>query len=113
MITEIVTFKLPASSKREDILAAFDKTAGIWSENPDLIRKNYLYDAEAGIAGGVYLWKEKAHALKWHGEDFRQRIKELYGATPTSQFFETPIVVDNVAGHIATNYDDSLAARIL
>ena len=110
MITEIVTFKLPAGSKREDIFAAFDKTAAIWSENPDLVRKNYLYDAEAGVAGGVYLWKEKAHALKWHGEEFRQRVKELYAATPTSQFFETPIVVDNVAGNISTDYGDSVAA---
>ena len=110
MITEIVTFKLPADSKRKDIFAAFDKTAAIWRDNPDLIRKNYLYDAEAGVAGGVYLWKEKAHALKWHGEEFRQRIKELYGATPTSQFFETPVVVDNVAGNIVTDYDDSVAA---
>ena len=110
MITEIVTFKLPTGSKREDIFAAFDKTATIWSENPDLIRKNYLYDAETGVAGGVYLWKEKAHALKWHGEDFRQRVKELYGATPTSQYFETPIVVDNTAGSITKDYGDSLAA---
>ena len=110
MITEIVTFKLPVGSKREDIFTAFDKTATIWSENPDLVRKNYLYDAEAGVAGGVYLCKEKAHALKWHGEEFRQRVKDLYGATPTSQFFETPIVVDNVAGNISTDYGDSVAA---
>ena len=110
MITEIVTFKLPADSKREEVLAAFDKTAPVWGQNPDLIRKNYLYDAEAGIAGGVYLWKEKAHALKWHGEEFRQRVKDLYGAVPASQFFETPIVVDNLAGTMTTDYDESAAA---
>ncbi len=110
MITEIVTFKLPAGSKREDIIAAFDKTAKIWGENPDLVRKNYLYDAENGVAGGVYLWKEKAHALKWHGDEFRKRVQELYGATPTSQFFETPIVVDNVAREIVTDSGDSVAA---
>ncbi len=109
MITEIVTFKLPANCEREEVFAAFDKTAKIWSENPDLVRKNYLYDAEAGIAGGVYLWKEKTHALKWHGEEFRQRVKDLYGATPTSQFFETPIVVDNIAGDITTDHGNSVA----
>jgi hypothetical protein len=110
MITEIVTFKLPAGSKREDVFAAFEKTAPVWANNPDLVRKNYLYDADAGIAGGVYLWKEKAHALKWHGEEFRQRVKQLYGATPTSQFFETPIVVDNAAGEITTDHAGSVAA---
>lgn len=110
MITEIVTFKLPDGSKREDVFAAFEKTARVWADNPDLVRKNYLYDAEAGIAGGVYLWKEKAHALKWHGEDFRQKVKQLYGATPTSQFFETPIVVDNVVGKITTDNAGTVAA---
>jgi len=110
MITEIVTFKLPEGSKREDVFAAFEKTAAVWGNNPDLIRKNYLYDSEAGIAGGVYLWKEKAHALKWHGEEFRQRVKQMYGATPTSQFFETPVVVDNATGTITTDYDESAAA---
>lgn len=110
MITEIVTFKLPKDSKREDVFAAFDKTAAVWAQNPDLVRKNYLYDAEAGIAGGVYLWKEKAHALKWHGEEFRQKVRQLYGAEPTSQYFETPIVVDNAAGKITTDRAGTVAA---
>lgn len=110
MITEIVTFQLPAGSKQQDILAAFDKTAATWGQNPDLIRKYYLYDAENGIAGGVYLWREKKHALKWHGEEFRQRVKELYGAHPISQYFETPIVVDNIIGEIKKTFDESTHA---
>jgi hypothetical protein len=72
----------------------------MWRENPDLIRKYYLFDAKSGVTGGVYLWKEKAHAEKWHGEEFRKKVKELYGAEPESQFFETPIVVDTVAGEV-------------
>lgn len=101
MITEIVTFKLPAGMTRDDVIANYERTAPTWAENPDLIRKNYLFDAEKGIAGGVYLWREKAHAEKWHGADFRKKVKELYGAEPRSEFFETPIVVDNKAGEIA------------
>jgi hypothetical protein len=103
MITEIVTFKLPEGMTREEVVAQYEKTAPIWRDNPDLIRKNYLYDDKKGIAGGVYLWKEKAHAEKWHGAEFRKRVKELYGAEPESQFFETPIVVDSLAGEIATD----------
>ncbi len=110
MITEIVTFKLPDGSKREDVLAAFEKTASVWGQNPDLIRKNYLFDASNNIAGGVYLWREKAHAEKWHGEEFRARVRKLYGAEPTSQFFETPIVVDNLAGKITTSTDELTGA---
>ena len=100
MITEIVTFKLPDGTTREEVFSAFEKTVPTWAENPDLIRKTYLFDAETGIAGGVYLWKEKAHAEKWHGAEYRKKVKDLYGAEPESQFFETPIVVDNRSGEI-------------
>lgn len=110
MITEIVTFKLPAGHKREDVFAAFEQTAPVWHKNPDLIRKNYLYDADSGVAGGVYLWREKSAALKWHGAEFRARVKELYGATPTSQYFETPVVVDNDAGKIVRDPASPVAA---
>lgn len=100
MITEIVSFILPEGTTREAVISNFEKTAPIWRENTDLIRKYYIFDAEKGIAGGVYLWKEKAHADKWHGAEFRKKVKELYGAEPESQFFETPLIVDNVCGEI-------------
>jgi hypothetical protein len=100
MITEIVTFKLPKGMTRDDVVANFEKTAPNWKANPDLIRKNYLVDAGKGVAGGVYLWRERAHAEKWHGEAFRNKVKEIYGSEPEIQFFDTPIVVDNMAGEI-------------
>lgn len=102
MITEIVTFKLPTGMTRDDVVANFEKTAPNWRANPDLIRKNYLVDADQGVAGGVYLWKERAHAEKWHGEAFRAKVKEVYGSEPEFRYFETPIVVDNVASAIVT-----------
>ena len=100
MITEIVTFSLPEGMSREDVVAGFEATAGAWKDNPDLIRKNYLVDVENRVAGGVYLWNRRADAEKWHGEEFRQRIKAKYGSEPRSEFFETPVVVDNVADAI-------------
>ena len=101
MITEIVTFTVPEGTTREQHRLNCEENAPTWRENPDLIRKNYLFDAERGIAGGVYLWKEKAHAEKWHGAEWRQVIKDYYDSEPESRFFETPVVVDNVAGEIA------------
>lgn len=80
MVTEILTMKLPEGATREEMIVSFEKTAPTWRANPDLIRKTYLFDPERGIAGGVYLWKEKAHAEKWHGPEFRKRVKEMYGA---------------------------------
>ena len=53
------------------------------------------------VAGGVYLWKEKAHAEKWHGAAFVERARQLYGAEPEIRLFETPIVVDNLTREIS------------
>ena len=100
MITEIVNFKLPAGMTREKIISKYEQTAPKWRNNQDLIRKNYLIDLDRGIAGGVYLWKEKMHAEIWHGAEFRKMVKDNYGEEPTFQFFETPIVVDNLTGNI-------------
>ena len=100
MITVIVYFKLPDGITREEIISKFEQTAQKWRDNQDLFHKNYLIDLDRGIAGGVYLWKEKMHAQIWLGADFRKMVKENYGEEPTFQFFETPIVVDNIAGGI-------------
>ena len=100
MITVIVYFKLPVGVTREEIISKFEQNAQKWRDNQDLIRKNYLIDLDRGIAGGVYLWKEKMHADIWLGAEFRKMIKVNYGEEPTFHFFETPFVVDNIAGDI-------------
>ena len=100
MITVIVYFKLPDEMTREKIISNFEQTPQKWSDNQDLIRKNYLIDLDCGIAGGVYLWKEKMHAEIWLGAEFRKMVRDNYGEEPTFQFFETPIVVDNLTGYI-------------
>ena len=100
MITVIVYIKLQDGITREEIIHKFEQTTLKWSENQDLIRKNYLIDLDSGIAGGVYLWKEKMHAEIWLGAEFRKMVKDNYGEEPTFRFFETSIVVDNIAGDI-------------
>ena len=100
MITEIVLFKLPAGMTREQYAAKARESAAAWGANPDLIRKNYLFDAERGYGGGAYTWKSVADAQKWHGEAFQKRIKELYGSEATFTYYDTPILVDNEARHI-------------
>jgi hypothetical protein len=100
MITEIVTFKLPEGMTRDQLVANFRQTAPKWHENPDLIRKNYLYESANGLGGGVYLWKNMDDAKRWHNDAFRKKVLEVYGSEPTITYFETPIVVDNAAGKI-------------
>ena len=100
MVTVIVYFRIPEGMMREEIILKFEQTSLKWRDNQDLIRKNYLIDFDKGIAGGVYLWREKIHAEIWLGAEFRKMVKDNYGEVPTFQFFETPIVVDNITGDI-------------
>ncbi len=95
MITEIVTFEIPDSMAREEVIALFEQSAEIWRADTKLHRKNYLYDPEAGIAGGVYTWDSVADAKAAHGEAFHARVAETFGSTPRFQYFETPVVVQN------------------
>lgn len=97
MITEVVLFDLPKGMTREQVIANYRESTPRWRENPDLIRKNYLYDAQNGQGGGVYLWKDIAAAKRWHGDDFRKRMIERYGSQPVIRYYETAIVIDNEA----------------
>jgi len=98
MITEIITFKLRPGMTREDVVAAYRKTAPMWRANPDCIRKSYLYDGERHLGGGAYLWKNLEAAKKAHGDAWRRMIDDLYGSGDqiVITYFETPIVADNL-----------------
>ena len=100
MITELVLFDLPADMSREDLLAKYRSTAPKWQANPDLIRKTYVYDPERRQGGGVYLWRDVDAARRWHDDEWRSFVVELYGSEPVIRYFETPLVVDNAAGEI-------------
>ena len=95
MITEIVTFKIPDGMSRDRVMELFEASAEIWREHPKLHRKNYLYDPDADIGGGVYTWDNVADAKQAHGEAFRDRVLDSFGNEPKFQYFETPLIVQN------------------
>ena len=74
MITVIVNFKIPNGITRDEVIAKFEQSTSKWRDNSDLIRINYLIDIDRGIAGGVYLWKEKMHAEIWLGAEFKKMV---------------------------------------
>lgn len=100
MITELVLFDLPAGITREQVKAGMLSTAGHWRANAELVRKNYLYDAQAGKAGGAYLWPSVEAAQRGHDAAWRARIRTLYGSEPEIRYFDTPLIVDNAAGTV-------------
>jgi hypothetical protein len=98
MITEIITFHIPDGMTRDQVVANYRRSAPGWRANPDLIRKNYLYDAETRRAGGVYLWRNMEAALRARDAAWRDRVRRTYGREPTAQYIETPLVADNAIG---------------
>ena len=103
MITTVVQFKLPAPVTREKAKELYTGTAPNYQKVDGLIRKYYLLSEDGGTGGVVYLWKSKAHAEKLFTPQWRQFIKDRYGAEPVISYFESPVLVDNLTGEISAD----------
>lgn len=100
MITEYILFDLPAKMTRAEVVAGMRAVAPKWRVTPDLIRKTFIYDAEARQAGAFYLWKNKAAALEAHDAHWRKGVMQTFGSVPLIRYFQTPLVVDNALQEI-------------
>ena len=98
MITEIVLFDLPEGMTREQVADFFRRNAPKWRANPDLIRKNYLYDPAARRGGGAYLRPDIEAARRAHDAAWCEMVRKTFGGEPVIQYFETPVLVDNARG---------------
>ena len=98
MITEIVTFGIPDGMTRADVIANYRRSAPTWRANPDLIRKNYIFDEATRRAGGVYLWRSMEAARRARDAAWLERVRRTYGSEPVVQYFDTPLVADNALG---------------
>ena len=103
MITAIVQFKLPPTVKLTDAAEMFKGTALKYRQLPGLVRKYYLYNGDAGIGGGVYLWESREAAERVYTTEWKQTLAQRYGAEPEITFFDTPVVVDNAIGKISAD----------
>jgi len=100
MITALVQFKLPQSLSREQAREVFSGTAPKYRDTPGLIRKYYILSMDGKTAGGVYLWHSQKDAEGLYTDEWKQFIFDKYGAQPSVTYFESPVIVDNIAGEI-------------
>ena len=100
MITAIVQFRLPGPVTREKAQELFLGTAPKYRGAAGLVRKYYLLSADGTTAGGAYLWNSREDADRMYTAEWRQFIAKTYGAEPKVEYFETPVIVDNLAGRI-------------
>ena len=55
--------------------------------------------AEYGrTAGGIYLWESRKPAEAVYSGEWLKRVEQLYGGKPVITWFDTPLIVDNLAG---------------
>ena len=98
MITAFVQFKLPVPLSRDKAQEIFLGTAPKYRGVRGLIRKYYLLSESGTEAGGVYLWESRENAEQLYNDVWKKHILERYGTEPSVTYFESPVVVDNLAG---------------
>ena len=103
MIIAITSFKLREPITREQARSIFLSTAPTYRGVPGLLKKHYLLSEDGGTAGGVYLWDSKAQAQALYTESWRAFVRGKYRTDPTVTYFESPVLVDNVAQQVFTD----------
>ncbi|HEV2610718.1 MAG TPA: monooxygenase [Noviherbaspirillum sp.] len=100
MIIAMTAFTLPKPITREEARGIFLSTAPTYQGVQGLLRKHYVLSQDGLTAGGIYLWNSRAEAEALYTETWRVFVREKYGTDPAVTYFESPVVVDNVAGQI-------------
>ena len=68
----------------------------------EIARLRAVAENDGRTAGGVYLWESRAAAEKVYSAEWRERVAKLYGNAPQVVYFDTPVIVDNLAGGTIT-----------
>ncbi|QGZ38811.1 putative monooxygenase ydhR [Pseudoduganella flava] len=100
MIIVTTAFKLPNPLTRDEARAIFLGTAPTYQGVPGLLRKHYVLSEDGQTAGGVYLWNSRAEAEAMYTDAWRAFVKGKYGTDAVVTYFDSPVLVDNVAQQI-------------
>jgi hypothetical protein len=102
MVTTITRFKLPDNVNIEEVKQSFVEVAPRFREVEGLLRKQFIVSGNGSEGGGIYLWRDRASAERYLNGVVVHMIEEAYHVTPTIEYFDTAVVVDNVSGTITS-----------
>lgn len=102
MIIAMTAFALPKPITREEARTIFLGTAPTYQDVPGLLQKHYVLSEDGATAGGIYLWTSRAAAQAMYTDAWRAFVREKYGTDPTVTWFDSPVMVDNVAQKVLT-----------
>ena len=102
MITTLVQFKLPSPITLAEATRRFEQCAEVPESpraDPQVLHPLGRRPGRraASISGNRAPAAERVYNGEW-----RERVEQLYGATPTITWFDSPVVVDNLAGGAIT-----------
>jgi hypothetical protein len=100
MLIALTSFKLREPITREQARSIFLSTAPTYRGVAGLFKKHYLLSEDGGTAGGVYLWNSRAEAEALYTDAWRAFVREKYGTDPVVTYFDSPVLVDNVAQQV-------------
>jgi len=101
MIIVTVTFSIPSDLDVISLKNKFLETAPMYKETPGLIRKNYICDIKSHIAGGIYCFDTIKNAKSWFDDERIEWLTNRF-SKPDIEYFENPVIVDNVTEEIIT-----------
>jgi hypothetical protein len=100
MIIAITRFQLPKPITPGEAREVFLSTAPTYQAVAGLVRKHYVLSEDGSTAGGIYLWNSRAEADAMYTDSWRAFVREKYGTDPSVTYFDSPVVVDNLAQEI-------------
>ncbi len=102
MILAVVKIPISKEMDLDEYTAHAEDVAPDFEGLPGLIRKNFLYSAEEGVAGGIYCWESREAAEACYKEYgiWLKIIGGFFKAEPTIAYYETPVITDNALGRI-------------
>ena len=103
MITAIVLYDLPSEIDREACRRHFLKIAPDFLDVPGF--KQFIHDANGGVAGGSYIWKDLASAKAFYSGTWLDGIRKRYGCEPRITYFETFAIADQATRYAGAPAD--------
>ena len=99
MIAKLVSFQLPDTMSREEVMTIAREVAEEWLAHPQLVLKDFLLD-ENNITYGYYLFPDRKSAEEAHGDDFLKNLKERFGVEPEMKYFDYLMTADAEKGSV-------------
>lgn len=100
LTTSVTRFQLPPGIPTEAIKKGFLEVAPKFKQPGGLLRKYFLISEDGKTGGGVYLWNSMVEARTFSEGVLRTMIRDKFQVEPSIEYYEAPVVVDNVTSEI-------------